>query len=100
MESTILSDFNWARCLSLKDVIVGIENEKMDLINYIIILGKHFLWQCRYKSTIPNIIHFKIILIYKYSIEKHIAKKNDKIKTFQKRWSSFKVENINYNYNY
>ena len=40
VESTILSDFNWARCLSLKDVIVGIENEKMDVINYIIILEK------------------------------------------------------------
>lgn len=39
--------------LSLKDVIVGILNRN-DLLNYLIILGKLSIWECRRNKTIPK----------------------------------------------
>ena len=48
----------------------------MDLVNYhivscnyIIILGKNYLWTCRYKNIKPFIL-FKRILLDKYETEK------------------------------
>ena len=40
--------------LSLKDVIVGILNRN-DLLNYLIILGKLCIWECRTNKAIPKI---------------------------------------------
>ena len=39
--------------------------EKMDLLNYILILGKSYLWTCRWKEIKPCLSHFKIILTNK-----------------------------------
>ena len=61
------------RCLSIRDIILGILKERMDLINYIVILGKTYLWTCRCKGINPNFNHFKIILEIKYETEKYIA---------------------------
>jgi len=43
----------------------------MDLFNYIIILGKSFLWTCRCKETLPYLSHFIRILLTKHEAEKH-----------------------------
>jgi len=51
----------------------GILKEGMDLVNYIIILGKTHLWTCRQKGIEPNFEHFKKILELKYETEKYIA---------------------------
>ena len=43
--------------LSLKDVLFGILLEKcplLDLLNYLIIIGKSFLWDCRRSQTPPG----------------------------------------------
>ena len=48
-------------CLSLGDIIIGILKEGMDLVNYVIILGKTYLWTCRRKGIKPNFEHLKTI---------------------------------------
>ena len=50
----------------------------MDLQNYILILGKTYLWTCRCKETKPSFSHFKIILLNKYQTERHISLKSNK----------------------
>ena len=46
--------------------MIGILKEGMDLINYIVILGKTYLWTCRGKGINPIFDHFKKILEMKY----------------------------------
>ena len=53
-------------CLLLRDVMIGILKEEMDLVNYAIILGKNYLWPCRQKVIKPFFSHFKRILVNKY----------------------------------
>ena len=45
----------------------------MDLISYIVILGKTYLWTCRCKGINPIFNHFKKILEIKYETENYIA---------------------------
>ena len=61
-------------CLLLRDVMIGTLKEEMDLVNYVIILGKNYLWTCRQKVIKPSFSLFKIIL----ETEKHISCKLNK----------------------
>ena len=56
----------------------------MDLQNYILILGKTYLWTCRCKETKPSFSHFKRILLNKYQTERHISLKSNKTNSFRK----------------
>ena len=56
---------------SIGDVVIGILKEGMNLVNYIIILGKTYLWTCMRKGIKPNFEHFQKMLDLKYEI-KHI----------------------------
>lgn len=80
-------------CLSLTNVIIGFLQEEMDLLNYIVILGKTYLWTCRRKEIKPNFEHFKKLLEIKYETEKYIALKNNEKNLFYKKWKLFE-ENI------
>ena len=56
--------------------------EEIDLFNYIIILGKSYLWSCRNKKTKPTFSHFKAILSIKYETEKYIHEKSNGMNFF------------------
>ena len=66
--------------LSLKDVLFGIFSEKkcplLDLLNYFVIIGKLFLWDCRRSQTLPKIEEFKAKIKIKYDIESKLQNKN------------------------
>ena len=57
--------------------------EGMDLVNYVIILDKSYLWNCRHKEIKPSISHFEGILEKKYETEKYIAFKSNRIIPFR-----------------
>ena len=65
----------------------------MDLINYIVLLGKIYLWTCWCKGIVPIFNHFKKILGIKYEIEKYIAFKANKISQYKKKWEMIEVLN-------
>jgi len=71
--------------------MIGILKEGTDLINYIVILGKTYLWTCRCKGINPNFNLFKTILEIKCETEKYIAFKASKISQFKKKWKVFEV---------
>ena len=58
-----------------RDVILGFSEEKMDLLNYILVLGKSYFWTCRCKEIKPCLSHFKRVLTNKYQIKKYISLK-------------------------
>ena len=73
--------------LSLKDVIVGILNRnRNDLLNYLIILGKLCIWECRRNKSLPKFNIFLTKVQAKQETEKLIASKNKKLRDFWKRW--------------
>ena len=78
-------------CLSLeyRDIILGFLTGEIDLLNYIIILGKAYLWTCRCKETKPSFNHFERILLDKYQTEKYISFKSNSINLFKEKWRIF-----------
>ena len=87
----ILNKLNSCRCLSLeyREIILGYLTGEMDLLNYILILGKTYLWTCRYKETKPSFSHFERILLNKYQTEKYISFKSNNTNLFKKKWRNF-----------
>ena len=75
---------------------------EMDLLNYVLILGKTYLWTCRCKETKPSFSHFERILLNKYATEKYISFKSNNIDLFKKKWRIFEemflLNNLVYNY--
>ena len=49
---------------------------KCPLLNYLILTGKLYLWDCRNKQVLPNIEGFKFKVRIKYQVEKYISTKN------------------------
>ena len=89
-----LSDF-LNRCdinvnIDLKTINFGIiqSNPNCNVIvkNFIIYLGKYFIFQSKQKKEIPNIQHFKSYLITRIKLEKEIAMLNDKLALFETKW--------------
>ena len=76
------------RSLSLKDVLVGFLNRN-DLLNYLIILGKLCIWECRRNKSLPKFNLFLHQVEAKQETKKLIASKNKKLQDFWKRWNHY-----------
>ena len=78
------------------NIILGVLDERADLLNYLIILGKIYLWNCRRNNQIPLFLFFEDVVKRKYKIEKLIALQNNlSLKHSQAKWNP--VLNINPN---
>ena len=65
--------------------IVGILNTN-DLLNFLIILGKLCIWECRKNKSIPKFNLFLNKVDAKKESERLIALRNKKLQDFRKRW--------------
>ena len=81
----ILSKLSSCGYLLLSDVIVGFLREEMGLENYVLLLGKIYLWDCRRNDNRPSITHFIQTLKNKYDTEKLIAKRQYKYRSFKNK---------------
>ena len=70
--------------LSVQDIIVGISNEKSQLLNYCILVGKSTIFQCRKNSMKPSLELVK--LHQKYCTELFIAQKCNALNKFRNKW--------------
>jgi len=71
--------------LSAQNVLYGVLSKQCplsSLLNYFIIIGKLFLWDCRGSQTLPKIQGLQLKLKIKYQTEKRINKNN----FFEKKW--------------
>ena len=79
------------RELTLQDVLLGILDTDVELLNYFITLVKLHIWISRKRSVTPNLTAFKEIVEAKliFRIEKYIAIKNNTEVKFQGRWQLY-----------
>ena len=56
------------------------------LLNYLILIGKLYLWDCRRKQVLPKIEGSKFKVRINYQVEKYISTKNNKLETFYEKW--------------
>jgi len=70
----------------MKDVIVGIIILKCPLLNYLLLIAKIYLWDCRRTQILPNITGFKLEVKNKFETEKYVCMKNDTLDKFNKKW--------------
>ena len=71
--------------LTLKDLIVHIIITKCPLLNYLLLIAKIYLWDCRRTEILPNITGFKLKVRNKYETEKYVCTKNNTLDTFNKK---------------
>ena len=55
--------------LTLKDILIGILFSESPLLNYLILIGKVYLWSCRKGEVLPNIDSFigKVETLWAYN---------------------------------
>ena len=59
---------------------------KCPLFNYLIVLGKLYLWNCCRNKSLPFFSSYKELVKRKYEIECHIAAKNNNSKMLEAKW--------------
>ena len=72
------------------NIILGILDQRSNLLNYFIILGKLYLWNCRKNKQVALFLPFKDVVKRKYEIEKLIASQS--FSSLQK-WNLFSNNN-------
>ena len=72
--------------LTLQDILIGIITSKCPLLNYLVLIAKVYLWDCRRSETLPNITGFKLKVKNNYRTEKYICIKNNTIGKFTRKW--------------
>ena len=83
-----LKELNWERKRpSSFNTQIGIVTSKCTLLNYLLLVGKLFLWECRRNKVLPNIYGFQTKVGIKYETEKFICTKNNKLHQFHRKWT-------------
>jgi len=75
--------------LTLQDVLLGILDTDVELLNYFITLVKRHIWTSRKCGVAPNLTAFKEIVKAKFRREKYIVIKNNTEVKFQARWQLY-----------
>ena len=65
-------------------ILVGATESKCSLFNYLIVLGKLHLWNCRRNNSLP--FFYKELVKRKYETELHIAAKYNNMKMLEATW--------------
>ena len=81
------------RKLELKTILIGVTDTKCPLFNYLIVLGKLHLWNCRRNNSLPFFSSNKKLVRRKYETERHIAAKYNNVKMLEAKWKP--VSNCN-----
>jgi len=63
--------------------------KQSNCINYILLLGKYFIFKNKYQKTIPSFNEFKYNLNYKLHLEGLIAEMKGKVDAHEKKWNIF-----------
>ena len=72
--------------LTLRDVMIGIIYANYPLLNYLILVAKLYIWDCRRNLSPPVINAFKLKAEIKYETEKFICVNTNNMDKFNKKW--------------
>ena len=97
-----LKEYNIHISLSLKAVTFGItlqmDKPEIQVKNFIIMLGKYFIFRNKCLKTLPMLIHFKSYLTKRLKIEQEIYFMRDKIAQFKEHGTNSLQLSINISY--
>ena len=75
-----------SRVLNIEDIILGIIASPCPLLNYLILISKLYIWDCKRKLIHPYIEGFKQRIKINNQTEKYIASKNNDLFNFHDKW--------------
>ena len=75
-----------SRVLNIQDIILRIIASPCPLLNYLILIGKLYICDCKRKYINPYIEGFKQRIKINYQTEKYIASKNNDLLNFYDKW--------------
>ena len=64
-----------------------LNKKESQIVSFILILAKYFIFSNKYKKSIPNFNIFKLFLERREHLEKIIALKKDKLAIHNEKWS-------------
>ena len=65
----------------------GFLSSECPMLNYLILIGKIYLWSCRRNELLPTINSFIVRINGKYEIEKYIFTKNKNLQKLMDKWT-------------
>lgn len=71
-------------------ILLGFKSENL-FINMIFIIAKNYIYRCKLKETTPNLTGLKCRIRNYQSWDFYIAKKNNRIPSFEKFWAPFQT---------
>ena len=74
--------------LTWQDVLIGIITSECPLLNYLLVIAKVYLWNCRRSQILPSLTGFKVKVKIKFETEKYICTKNNTLVQFNKKWAT------------
>ena len=92
--ATFLLRYNITMHFSLKYVTFGITERahciETQVKNFIILLGKYFIFKNKCLKTQPTISHFKVYLSQRINVENHIYFIKNRLAQFDTKWVNLK----------
>ena len=73
--------------LTLKEIWIGFLSSECPLLNYLILIGKIYLWSCRRNELLPTINSFIVKVNGKFEIENYICTKNKSLQKLMDKWT-------------
>ena len=58
----------------------------MPLLNYLLLIAKIYLWDCRRTQILPDTTGFKLKVKNKFETEKYVCRKNNTLDKLNKKW--------------
>ena len=89
LKSYIYSKLNVHIPITNQEIILGFRGEDLATFNIIYLLAKKYLYQCRCKSTFPDIAAYKLQLQKLINTEKGICVMNNQMDIYLGRWGDF-----------
>lgn len=83
------SDIGLCMRLDFPTVLLGDFVNCNDLVNMIIVLGKHFIFKAKNRSSL-NIISFKRFILQHLTWEKYMVETDNDVNKYKRRWEVFK----------
>ena len=75
--------------ISKRVLFLGTRDGENQLLNFLIICAKYYIYCCKYKATIPTIQNFKHVIKQKEQIEKIISLNNNNYDKHLRKWLGF-----------
>ena len=77
--------------LTCLDLIKPFETSKMNALNHVLLLGKHFIYTCKLTNVKPAVRAFEHNLNYVQLLESQIELRKECSNSFEKKWQTLSL---------